>query len=79
MKQERMRRACGASVTLMDANEPYIHASNFGWVFFFAFWIYMQVSVLTKLCLVNDKFRSFLFAEIKGKGEIFLQQSDSDN
>lgn len=32
--------------TVMDANEPYIHASHFGC---FTFWIYMQVSILIKL------------------------------
>lgn len=42
--EERVWRLCE---TVMDANEPYIHASNFGCVCHFG--IYMQVSVLIKL------------------------------
>lgn len=56
------RRECGASVTVMDANEPDMHASNFGSVSHFR--IYARVSILIKFsCLVRDKL--IILAEIE--------------
>ena len=50
-EEERVWRLCD---TVMDANEPDMHASNFGRVLHF--WIYARVSILIKFsCLVRDK------------------------